>query len=394
MVHNYYQQRGGEDESVEQDFEVLTRHGHEVRFYSRHNDEIKNFNPLRKGLLFLEPSWSLQAYRDLTRTIREFQPEIVHFQNIFPLISPSAYYVSKKNRVPVVQTLRNYRLFCPGGLLLRNGTICKECLSLSLWQGVRYGCYRNSHIQTASVALMLAIHRILRTWEEIVDCYIALSDFSRQTFIMGGLPPSRIHVRSNFLVSDPGAGREHREYVLFVGRLSHEKGVTTLLEAWRNLPEVPLKIVGDGPARPWMEKHIHKWGLRGVRLTGTLSYAEVMQAMKRALFLIMPSVWHETFGRTIIEAYAAGVPVVASRLGAMSELVKDHTTGLLLLPGDIKDMVAKVKYAVDHPDELTRWGQEARHEYKRKYQAGEAYLRLIDIYQIAIEDNRRRKISN
>jgi glycosyltransferase involved in cell wall biosynthesis len=384
MVHNYYQQRGGEDESAEQDFELLKRHGHDVRSYCRHNDEIKNFGFLRRGLLFFEPSWSLRSCRELAHIIQEFHPEIVHFQNIFPLISPAAYYTSRKNRVPVVQTLRNYRLFCPDGLFLRNDSVCKECLTFSLWQSVRYGCYRNSRIQTASVALMLAAHRMLRTWEETVDCYIALSDFSRQNFLTGGIPQSKVHVRPNFLITDPEPGHEHRDYSLFVGRLSQEKGLITLLKGWKRLAEAPLKIIGDGPLRSWIERYIDLNRLAHVELLGRLPFQEVKEYLRKAIILVNPSLCYETSSRTIIEAYATATPVIASRNGALGELVKTNETGLLFRPGDDQDLANKVRDALEHPAQLGRWGREARRQYEEKYAAKRGYSLLMEIYHAAI----------
>jgi len=383
MVHNYYQRWGGEDESTEQELRLLSRHGHEVRLYSRHNNEIKAFSLLRKGLLFFEPTWSWKSYNEIKRILLEFQPDIVHFQNFFPLISPAAYYACAEIGVPTIQTLRNYRLLCPIGWLFRGGSICEECSKHSLWRGIRYGCYHNSRLQTASIVLMLKMHRLLGTWQKKVDIFIALTEFARRKFVEGGLPASRIVVRPNFLGDDPGFAETIREYVLFVGRLSAEKGLTVLLEAWRDLPDVPLKIVGDGPIRPWVEGYIRRNRLRKVELVGFVPLAEVLQYLRGAFLLVMPSMWYETFGRTIIEAYATGTPVIASRLGAMAELVEEDETGLLFNPGDPGDLVAKVRYAMEHSQEVARWGRNARLVFERRYSADAAYESLMTIYDMA-----------
>jgi len=381
MIHNYYQQWGGEDESTEQELQLLQRHGHEVRLYFRHNDEIKTFSSLRKGLLFFEPTWSLRSYREAKHVIREFKPEIVHFQNFFPLVSPSAYYACVESDAPIVQTLHNYRLLCPIGWFVRNGEVCEMCLTHSLWRGVLYGCYHGSRIQTASIALMLTTHRLLKTWLRKVDVYIALTEFSRRKFIEGGFPKSKIFVRPNFLDKDPGLGGPIREYALFVGRLSPEKGLVTLLEAWLNLPHVPLKIVGDGPLRPRIEDYIGQNELGQIELVGFVPLQRVLQYLQKALFLVMPSVWYETFGRTIIEAYATGTPVIASRLGAMADLVEDGKTGLLFNPGEPDDLTAKVQYALEHPEEMARWGREARYVFEQRYSSESAYKSLMEIYE-------------
>ena len=385
MVHNYYQRRGGEDESTKCELRLLRKRGHDVRLYSRHNDEIKTFSLLRKGLLFFEPTWSWKSHQEMKSVIREFKPEVVHFQNFFPLISPSAYYACAESDVPVIQTLRNYRLLCPIGSFSRNGRVCEECLMHSLWRGIRYGCYHDSRIQTASIALMLGVHRLLNTWQERVDAFIALTEFSSRKFIEGGLPASKLFIRPNFLDRDPGIGEELRDYALFVGRLSEEKGLTTLLEAWRGLPKVPLKIIGDGPLRPQLEGFVRQHALMQVELIGFVHQDVVLAYLKRASFLVMPSVWYETFGRTIIEAYATGTPVLASRLGAMAEIVETGWTGLHFTPGNSEDLAAKVNWAWRHPKEIAEMSREARREYEEKYTAERNYEMLMEIYQMAIE---------
>ena len=381
IVHNYYQHWGGEDESTVQEFRLLKRYGHEVQLYFRHNDEIKSFSPLRKVLLFFEPTWSLRSYREIKKVIQEFRPEVAHFQNFFPLISPSAYYACAESGVPIIQTLRNYRLLCPIGYFFRNGTICEDCLKHTLWRSIRYSCYHNSRIQTASIALMLKTHNLLKTWQKKVDAFIALTEFSRRKFIEGGLPESKIFVRPNFLEEDPGVGESVREYALFVGRLSPEKGLVTLLEEWCNLPDVPLKIVGDGPMRRWIEEYIRRNELRQIELVGFVPLKVVLKYLKKALFLVMPSIWYETFGRTIIEAYATGTPVIASRLGAMAELVEDGRTGMLFNPNEPGDLTSKVQYVLEHPEEMARLGQEARYVFEQRYSSKSAYMSLIEIYR-------------
>lgn len=384
LLHNYYQQWGGEDASTEQDLRLLQRYGHQVHFYQRHNDIIKDFSPLRKGALFFEPTWSLRSYREIRKVIQQFRPDVAHFQNFFPLISPSGHYACKALGVPVVQSLRNYRLLCPLGVFFRDGTICEECLRRSLWSGISYGCYHDSRLQTLSTALMLASHRLLKTWKR-VEAYIALTPFSRDKFVEGGLPASKIFVRPNFLQQDPGVGVSTREGAVFVGRLSPEKGLATLLKAWRKLGNVPLKIVGTGSMRPWIEGYIRQHNMGQVVLTGFLNVRGVLEQVKQARFLVMPSIWYETFGRTIIEAYATGTPVIASDLGAMADLVEDHETGLLFTPGNPVDLVKRVHYTLEHPSEVMRWGLAARKRFEQEYSATEAYERLMLIYNKLVE---------
>ncbi len=385
MVHNYYQQPGGEDESAEQEISLLQRHGHTVHLFSRHNNEINSYSPVQKALLFFEPTWSFTAYRQIKDLLLSLDIDIVHIQNFFALVSPAVFYACKELNIKTICMLHNYRLLCPSSIFYRDGNICEDCLGGTLWSGIIHKCYHESALQSASIALMLKTHRLTNTWVDKVDAFISLTEFARRKFIEGGLPESKLFVRPNFLFEDPGIGNQDREYALFIGRLSPEKGVMTMIEAWKNHPNIPLKIIGDGPQRPQIEEKIRLHQFNQVELLGFLPLIEVYKALKKAMFLVMPSVWYETFGRVIIEAYATGTPVIASRLGAMEEIIIEKKTGLLFTPGDALDLSEKVHYANDHPLELRSWGRQARSHYEQKYTADSAYEKLISIYEEVLE---------
>jgi glycosyltransferase involved in cell wall biosynthesis len=225
----------------------------------------------------------------------------------------------------------------------------------------------------------------MRTWTKNIDGFIALSEFSRQKFIAAGIPSHAIEVRPNFLQIDPGSGEAHRTHVLFVGRLDPSKGLETLLKAWRDLTSIRLNIVGDGPLRSWAAEYIKGHNMTHVHLVGFVPFSQVVEHLKRSLFLVMPSTWYETFGRTIIEAFATATPVIASRLGAMAELITDKTNGLLFNPGDAADLADKARYLASHPLELASLGKAARLEFETKYTSQIAYNRLLEIYDTAIK---------
>jgi glycosyltransferase involved in cell wall biosynthesis len=309
----------------------------------------------------------------------------MHCTNTFPLISPSAYYAARSQGVAVVQSLRNYRQLCPGGLLLRDSAVCEDCLGK--WfaaPAVRHGCYRGSRMASAVVAGMTTWHRMLGTWSSAVDLYFTLTEFAKSRFVAAGWPAEKIVVKPNFIDPDPGIGSGDGGYAVFVGRLSPEKGVGTLLEAWRKLESpLPLKIIGQGPlaeeVQRFSQEHPH------VELLGQKPLAEVLQIIGRASFLVMPSIWYETFGRTIIEAFAKGTPVIASRLGAMAELVDDGSTGLLFTPGDADDLAGKVHQLKVNPEQRQALRRAARSEYERHYTADLNHEQLLAIYQRAIK---------
>jgi glycosyltransferase involved in cell wall biosynthesis len=385
IVHNAYQQPGGEDTVVRAEKALLLREGHEINLYLRHNNEIESGGACSNITLGFRTVWSSSARNELHRLLKEWKPDVVHFHNTFPLISPAAYYACRELRVPVVQTLHNYRVFCATGAFFRNGQVCEDCLTKNRWQAVRHACYRQSRSASATAVAMLTFHHWYGTWKNLVDRYIALSEFSLAKFVEAGLPAEKIAVKPNFVLPDPGVGAESRDYAVFVGRLSEEKGLGTLLQAWGQVnPRYPLRVIGDGPLLNNLQLEISRSGLSNVHLDGRLPHEESLKVVQGAKVLIASSNCYETFAMTIAEAYACGTPVVASRLGAMQEIVVHGRTGLHFTPGDAHDLARKVDWAWAHPDEMREMGVNTRAEYEAKYTAEHNYELLIEIYQEAI----------
>lgn len=381
MVHNRYLVRGGEDECFESESELLSAHKHQVVAYIQDNQRIGEISPLQAGLRTI---WSTEDYKALRLLIREQQPEVIHVHNFFPLISPSVYHAAQAEGVPIVQTLHNYRLLCSSYNFFRDGHVCEDCMGKPIpWPGVAHACYRGSRTATGAVVAMLTTHRVMQTWSKMVNVYIALTEFARQKFIQGGLSAEKILVKPNFVYPDPGIGEGRGGYGLFVGRLSSEKGIDTLLRAWEQLGgRVPLKIVGDGPLAERVAMASER--LPGVMWLGRRPVEEVYELMGEAAFLVFPSEWYETFGRVAIEAFAKGTPVIAARIGAIAELVKSGRTGLYFCPGDPEDLAAQVEWALTRPVELAQMRQEARTEFEAKYTAEQNYQTLMEIYQTVL----------
>lgn len=387
MVHNHYQQPGGEDQVFASEVHLLETYGHQVVSYAVYNDQVEGLNPI---FLAANTVWNRSAYCELRSLIRRERPQIAHFHNTLPLISPAAYYAAAAEGVPVVQTLHNYRLLCPNGVLFRDSHVCEECLGKSVpWPGVVHACYRGSRAATGVVATMLTLHRTLRTWTNVVDMYIVLTEFARQKFIQGGLQPEKLVVKSNFVHYDPGFGEGLGGYALFVGRLSPEKGIGTLLASWEQLgKKIPLKIVGDGPLASQVAEVVRR--VPGVEWLGQKSVEEVYTLMGGASMLILPSEWYETFGRVAIEAFAKGTPVITANIGAIAELVEPDRTGLHFHPGDPKDLATQVEWTLTHPAEFAKMRQEARAEYKAKYTAEQNYRLLMEIYERVVGSGFRK----
>jgi len=379
LVHNFYQQSGGEDFVFLNEARLLRSKGHEVFEYTDHNDRIQSVGNLH---LAIATVWNRGSKEKLESVLRESKPDIVHFHNTFPLISPAAYYACRSYRVAIVQTLHNYRLLCPAANFHRDGKICEECLGKGVpWPGIVHGCYRENRITTAVVASMLAFHRAARTWSSLVDLYIALSEFSREKFIQGGLPESKITVKPNFLFSDPGFTTGRENYVISAGRLSLEKGTLNLLSAWKQLPiPVPLHIFGEGPLRREVQSRVQNLGLEQISLLGQVPHSELLEAIKKARFMIFPSGCYENFPMAVIEAFACGIPALVSRRGAMREIVENGSSGLHFDPDNPKDIAAKVEWAWTHPEELAAMGRTARRVFETSYSAELNYKPLQQIY--------------
>jgi glycosyltransferase involved in cell wall biosynthesis len=380
MLHNSYQFRGGEDESFESEVRMLSDAGHTVETIHLTTQNVEHFAAINVAL---QSIWSQPSYNMVDRKLRERQFDVLHVQNFFPLISPSVYSAAKKHGVAVVQTLRNYRLLCPSTVLFRDGHICEDCLTKTFkYPGVIHGCYRGSILSSAAVAAMLALHGLKGTWSNAVDLYISLSESSRSKFIEAGFSPEKMIVKSNFVYPDPGRGDGEGGYVLFAGRLASQKGLETLLAAWDRMkaPWV-LKIVGDGPMAPRVQEYCSQ--RQNVEWLGSKSSAEVMDLMGAAKVLVFPSEWYEPFGRVAIESFAKGTPVVASRMAAMAEIVRDMHTGLLFRPGDPDDLASKLQWVNEHPVEIQEMRRAARESYEAKYTADENCGLLIRAYQKA-----------
>lgn len=382
FIHNRYQQRGGEDEVVDSEIRLLRDRGHVVELYQRDNHEIPEHGMVRTAAGSI---WSGYTWRCIQRELSHFQPDVVHVHNTFPLISPSVYWGAARYHIPVVQTLHNFRLFCVQAMFLRNGSVCEDCLGSVPWRGVVRGCYRGSRPQSGALAVSLATHRMLGTFRSKVSRYIALNEFCKDKFAQGGLPRERICVKPNF-VDVPCVPDGPRQGALFVGRLSPEKGADVLARAVSGMRDLQLTVIGTGPEQSRLAM------VPGVRSLGWQDQETVHDQMRAASYLVMPSVWYENFPRTLVEAFACGLPVIASRIGALAELIEPGRTGLLFEPGSPESLQQALAWAEQNPDRMREMGTQAREVYERNYTAARNYDTLVSIYaeaQDALAEHRR-----
>ncbi|MGH7700710.1 MAG: glycosyltransferase family 4 protein [Gemmatimonadales bacterium] len=387
VVHNRYREPGGEDAVVAAETALLRRHGHTVVEYVDDNRRIDSLGPLAAAT---QTVWSRPTRRRLRALLREQTIDVAHVHNTLFLVSPSAYSACRDAGVPVVQTVHNYRLACAAATFYRAGRPCEDCLGRAPWPGILHACYRENRALTALVATTVTVHRWLGTWRSAVDLYVATTDFQRQKLVSTGLPEERIVVKPHFVDPDPGESGRKGGYALYVGRLAPEKGLGTLLDGWARLPDIPLKVAGDGPLADGARARLAERGQSNVELVGRVSRDGVFELLRQARLLVFPSECYETFGMAIVEAFACGVPVVASRLGAMAEIVADGRTGLLFRPGDPDDLGRAVRRLWDDPALAARLGRGARVEYDGRYTAERNYHALMNCYRRVVEGIRTR----
>ena len=387
LLHNLYQSASpsGEDIAFENERMLLEENGYEVITYRRHNDSIGS-SILERGEAALSLFWSRRSYSEITRLIRESRPDVAHFHNTFPLISTSGYDACQKNGIPVIQTLHNYRLICPGALLLRNGLPCEKCIEGSLLNSVQHACYRNSRTATALVAGMLYANRTLGVYKDKVSHYICLTEFAKKRFIQGGLPADRLTVRANALMNGPQIGSGNGGYALFVGRLGQEKGISTLIRAWENIKELPLKIVGEGPLGISLRQQAVASKAQ-VEFLGFRERTSIFQLMRDATMLIIPSECYEGFPVTAMEGMASGTPMIVSSIGALDEILSSPVHCLKFPPGDAEKLQQRVLELLQQPEKMAEMRRENRKLFEARYAPEKALKSLINIYQNAIDNH-------
>ncbi len=377
VAHNQYHYRGGEDTVVDAEVALLRRHGHRVEVYRRDNAELSGMSAPDAALSTL---WSRRTLDDLARIVERFTPDLVHAHNIFPLISPSLYAGARRHRLPVVQTLHNFRLVCPQAMLVRNGRSCTDCVGHLPWRGIVHRCYRQSFMQTSAVAAMLVMHRMRGTWQRDVTRYIALNQMCRDIFFEGGLPQAKLVIKPNFVVAHGKPDWENRAGGVFIGRLSDEKGLQVLMQAMQQLPGRQIAVYGKGPLQ---ELVMNAAGLdyRGFQTPDVLA-----RRMQAASYLVMPSTGVESFGLVAVEAFACGTPVIASRQGGMLELVVHGKNGMLVTPGDPVELARAIAFAEAHPERMCAMGRNAWQTYLEHYTPERNYEQLLRIYRQAMAD--------
>lgn len=381
IVHNYYQIPGGEDTVVRNEKELLEQHGHKVVLYTRNNRELKNFSKGRKLLLPFTTVFNPRTYREIKRIIREEQIDLVHVHNTLNLISPAVYYAARSCRKPVVQTIHNFRLLCPGATFYRDGHICEDCVQQGLQCAVKHSCYRNSRMQTLACVINLKFHRMTGIYRQIH--YICLTEFNRGKLLqLPGLKPEQVDVKPNFALqkeSKEVTAGEREDFFLYAGRLDPLKGVQPLLEAWTRMGEQAPKLImcGSGPLEDWCRETIEKHHLSSVDFRGQTPWEEVQKLMEKARAMILPTQWYEGFPMTIVEAYSKGTPVIGPDMGNVGDLILEGRTGWKYNPKQTEGLEKVIRKAAEEGLD----NKEIQTYYEQMFGAECNYQKLMQIYQ-------------
>jgi glycosyltransferase involved in cell wall biosynthesis len=381
LVHNRYQQRGGEDAVVLAEQNLLRHNGFPVEYMEANNDHIVGFTGKLKASATTVHNFS--AVSKLRRLLQNFKPDVVHVHNWFPSLSPAIFRACKSAGVPAIHTLHNYRILCSKSTLFRDGMVCEDCLNTKLrLPGIRHRCYHGSYFGTAIVTAAIIGHWHAKTWSNCVDRFIALSDFGKRKMEQGGLPAEKISVKPNFLDFDPGIRPGNGNFFVFVGRLSEEKGVLMLLDAWRAAPHLPtLKIIGTGPQAAMVKAAASS--IQNVELCGQADATTVLNELGNARALICPSRWYEGMPRVVIEALAVGTPVIASRLGVFPEMIKDPDFGFLFESGNQADLIRCIT-RLNNSNRLGEMRSRARIRFESFYSSERNIQMLSDIYNLVL----------
>ena len=399
LAHNFYGSTApsGENSVYLAEKELLKSHEHSVIEFTRYSDEIRNRGFVGKLQGGLATPWNPFTAKKIRQLLKTEKPDILHVHNTFPLLSPSIFHAVKELPTATVFTLHNYRIFCAAAIPMRNNLSCTECLERqSILPALKYGCYRGSRFATPPLAIMVWLHRGLETWSRLIDAFIVLTEFQKEKMVEAGLPAEVVHVKPHFYPGPPLPlpWREREEKIVFVGRMGKEKGIHGLIEAWRLWGELApkLEMIGEGPEWRRIRELVRGKKLEDkITFLGQLPFSKGQELLAKAKLLVLPSLCFEGFPMVIREAFALGVPVAASRIGAIPFIINDETNGVLFKPGNTTDLLNVIRSLWGNAEKMTSMAEAARKEFETKYTSDKNYDMLMEIYRAAIKIHKKRQ---
>ncbi|MCI9477582.1 MAG: glycosyltransferase family 4 protein [Lachnospiraceae bacterium] len=394
IIHNYYQIPGGEDTVVSNEKRLLEEHGQAAFFYMRNNREMGGFSIFQRLWLPVQTVFSFKTYFEVKHLIREEHIDLVHVHNTWNLISPSVYYAAFRCKVPVVQTIHNFRLLCPAATFVKKSVLCEDCIKKGLTCSVKGRCYRNSRLQTLASAFTLKVHRIAGTYGKLY--YICLTKFNKEKLLqINGrgkqlIAPERVLIKPNFTWTEksPYPSAKRKNQFLYVGRLDALKGIRLLLEAWSMIKDFKLLICGGGAEESWIEAFLEENHIDNVQLLGQTNHEQVLKLLQESKALIMPSQWYEGQPMVILESYSVGTPVLGSRLGNVKDMIEEGITGCTFSHDKPEELCSIIQNFPKFDEDVIR-----RH-FDKNYGSEQNYKKLMDIYEQAIKDVHNEKSSH
>lgn len=389
FCHNLFREIGGQNRFIQWEINELEKRGHEIILYAKDSRDIEQYSLLKKMLIPFECIYSQRSYKEVIKIIEKYNPDVAHVHNVFPLISPSIYYAIKKKKIPIVQTIHDYRILCPNGLFFTHGKICDTCKYGNTYYAIRNKCLHNSYWISAIYALSIGFHHLIAdTFRKQIDKYIAISNITASKMIEGNISEERIEIKYSYAISKVYKQKEKvGQYFLFVGRHSAEKGIIVLLNAYLKLKGGNLKIVGQGPLTKELKNKVNNLNITGVEFLGYVSDNELSDIYREAFCTIIPSIWHETFGVVANESFKTATPVIASRIGALPEIVEHYVNGLLFEPNNSDDLAIQMKYLLQNPEKALEFGNNGLKMVEDKFNVKKSIDKLESIYKSLIIEN-------
>ena len=406
MAHKFFHPAGGPETVLFQSMRVLNSLGHEViPFSMKHHRNLKtpysryfvsevdynnhNGDILKKLKTAVNLVYSVEAQRKMEALINDTRPQLAHLHNIYHQISPSILRALKRHGIPVVMTLHDFKLACPSYTFLRNGTPCEICEGKHFYRAVAHRCVKNSFLSSFLCATEMYLHKMLQTYSKGVDVFIVLSQFSKEKMIQYGLPEEKIEVLPNCIDVDQYRPQKMvGDYVLFLGKLSEKNGIFTLVQAMKHIPEVKLKVAGEGEMGPLLKEYVAREGLKNAEFLGFMAEEKLKKLMQECYFTVFPSLCYHNCPMSVLESLASGKPVLASNLGSVPEFVEDGVDGFLFEPGDPTDLAEKIKYLFRKPLLVKKMGIAGRLKIESRFLSETYYPRLLKIYQRLLQGGR------
>jgi len=381
LAHNFYKYFAGEDSIALREKGLLEENKEQVYFYTKDNKETDSYNLNKKINFFVQTIFSSSTKKELKTIIKDFKPDIAYTHNIFPLISPSIFHTLHAESIPCVQNVQDYRWLCPNGVFYINDSICEKCKNGAFWNAIRHKCFRDSFLLSGLYATTIGTNRLSGVFKKI-DAFVCTTEFNKQKLMEAGIEEKRLFIKPNYLDItniEPSVGTGN--HIIFLGRLSQEKGLWTLIKAFEKIKDLQLKIVGTGPLEHPLRKYIKENSINNISIEGFKEGDEKNNLIKNALFMVFPSEWYEHFPIVLLEAFAFGKPVVASDIGNMPLIVENEKSGLHFRAGDIDDLIEKIRILSQNNSEITRMGEFARKKIETYYTPEINYKILKSIFQ-------------